>query len=55
MGVWGNMGTRTVKVVKSWKETLEAVTTFISGVGFPICAVYSLVRLEKRSVRTRQY
>ena len=29
-------------------ETLEAITTFISGVGFPIAvAVYSLVRLEK--------
>ncbi len=32
-------------------ETLEAVTSFISGVGFPIAvAVYSLVRLE-RSMR----
>ncbi len=29
-------------------ETLEAVTSFIAGVGFPIAvAVYSLVRLEK--------
>lgn len=29
-------------------ETLEAITAFISGVGFPIAvAVYSLVRLEK--------
>ena len=29
-------------------ETLEAITNFISGVGFPIAvAVYSLVRLEK--------
>lgn len=32
-------------------ETLEVVTNFISGVGFPIAvAVYSLVRLE-RSMR----
>lgn len=29
-------------------EALGAITTFISGVGFPIAvAVYSLVRLEK--------
>lgn len=29
-------------------ETLEAITSFISGVGFPIAvALYSLIRLEK--------